>query len=452
MNAARGLATAPGPAASRAAGLGGPPPAARTGRPTGTTVGGTTSTTAAEVTGTTVGSTSGTPVGSTAGTTSAGAPSTALGGATGTAAGGEAATASAREAGATAAREARGTPGRAAAPTGRTPVTSPERPGPGPGFPERAERDGAAPALVRRPGPDFAGHPGSGLPRHPRPRLAGHPERRLAQRAAPDVAPAPSAGEQAGQAAPWSSDPYADALRVGRGPLYLRRTDGWLLPLDVERWCARADTADLEVLRRCEGAVLDVGCGPGRLIAALAAQGRRALGVDISEAAVAHTVRLGGQALHRSVFDPVPGEGRWGTALLIDGNLGIGGDPAALLDRMDQLLTPGGLLIVETVPVDVDERVRVRVADDRGAAGATFPWARLGTPALLRHAGRAGWHPDGQWSTGDRSFVALRSRGASGTARPPDGTTVTGRRRVAKPVAARPVAERPVTERPVTER
>lgn len=212
----------------------------------------------------------------------------------------------------------------------------------------------------------------------------------------------------------WSADPYSDALRTGRGPLFLRRTDGWLLPLDVERWCAPADAADLEVLERCEGTVLDVGCGPGRLVAALAAQGRRGLGIDVSEAAVARTVRCGGQALRRSVFDPLPGTGRWGTVLLMDGNIGIGGDPPALLDRLARLLAPGGLLIAETAPQpDVDEHVLVQVTDARGTPGPPFRWARLGTPALLRHADRAGWHTDARWSTGDRCFVALR------TGRPP---------------------------------
>ncbi|MFI6013533.1 class I SAM-dependent methyltransferase [Streptomyces sp. NPDC051243] len=209
----------------------------------------------------------------------------------------------------------------------------------------------------------------------------------------------------------WSADPYAHALRTGQGPLFLRRADGWLLPLDVERWCAAVDAADLEVLRRCEGAVLDVGCGPGRMVAALARQGRQVLGIDVSEAAVARTVRLGGPALRRSVFDPLPGEGRWGTALLMDGNVGIGGDPAALLDRMAQLLARGGLLIAETVPdLDLDERVQVHVTDARGAPGAPFPWARLGTPALLRHAERAGWSAVDRWTAGGRSFAALRSR------------------------------------------
>ncbi|NEB79500.1 SAM-dependent methyltransferase, partial [Streptomyces sp. SID14478] len=36
-------------------------------------------------------------------------------------------------------------------------------------------------------------------------------------------------------APPWCADPYADALRRESGPLFLRRADGWLLPLDVER-------------------------------------------------------------------------------------------------------------------------------------------------------------------------------------------------------------------------
>ncbi|AKJ15285.1 methyltransferase type 11 [Streptomyces incarnatus] len=244
----------------------------------------------------------------------------------------------------------------------------------------------------------------------------------------------------------WATaDPYAAALRTGRGPLFLRRTDGWLLPLEVERWCGQADRVDREVLDRCEGAVLDVGCGPGRLVAELAARGRTVLGIDVSEAAVDHTIRLGGQALRRSVFEPLPGEGRWDTVLLMDGNIGIGGEPSALLDRAAALLRPGGLLIAETVPGHVDERARVQVVDTVGAGratGAPFPWARLGTPALLRYARRAGWRPVAQWSAGGRCFAALRTRHAKSSAEPPKRTAVISSQRVRKPSGQRPVADR----------
>ncbi|MEV6108191.1 class I SAM-dependent methyltransferase [Streptomyces sp. NPDC051940] len=217
--------------------------------------------------------------------------------------------------------------------------------------------------------------------------------------------------------APWSdtAQPYAEALRTGRGPLFLRRADGWLLPLDVERWCGLPDAADWSVLSRCAGSVLDIGCGPGRLVAALAQLGRPALGIDVSAVAVARTQATGASALRRSVFDPLPGEGRWGTTLLMDGNIGIGGDPAALLARAAGLVGPGGRCLVEVLSYDVDERVRVHVSDGSGAdaRGPSFPWARVGAAALVRYAVEAGWvSPAGwSWTSGARSFVGLRRDG-----------------------------------------
>ncbi|MCB5183176.1 methyltransferase domain-containing protein [Streptomyces antimicrobicus] len=205
----------------------------------------------------------------------------------------------------------------------------------------------------------------------------------------------------------WLEDPYARALRAGRGPLFLRRPDGWVLPLEVERWLADADPADESVLSRCRGAVLDIGCGPGRLVAALAGRGHPVLGVDVSPAAVTRTVRRGGSALCRSVFGPLPGEGRWTTALLLDGNIGIGGDPGALLGRVAGLLGPVGRLIAEAAEAEVDECHEVRLDDGRGPRGVPFRWSRLGPTALLRHAERAGWTPLDTWTASGRHFAEL---------------------------------------------
>ena len=205
----------------------------------------------------------------------------------------------------------------------------------------------------------------------------------------------------------WRQDAYSEALRTGHGPLFLRRGDGWLLPLDVERWCGSADATDHDVLRRCRGPVLDIGCGPGRFVAALRRGGHRVLGIDINPVAVERTVDGGGPAAQLSVFEPLPGEGGWGPALLMDGNLGIGGDPESLLRRIAELITTGGRLIVEVAAVDVDERLRVHIDNGQGLRGTAFPWARMGALALARLAPRTGWRVAQHWATDARAFTAL---------------------------------------------
>ncbi|MCJ0872663.1 methyltransferase domain-containing protein [Streptomyces sp. AP-93] len=211
---------------------------------------------------------------------------------------------------------------------------------------------------------------------------------------------------------PWQRGPYAEAIGAAKGRLTLRDAEGWCLSLDVRRWCAQADVSDRSVVDRCAGRVLDIGCGAGRLVEEAARRGHRVLGIDVCPTAVISTVCRGGRAISRSVFEPLPGEGRWDTALLVDGNIGIGGDPRRLLERIHGVVRDRGLLIVETAPIDVDERRRVRIHAGRAAASPVFAWATVGTRALLRHGRMSGWTPVEQWAgpSGERHFVALRAR------------------------------------------
>jgi SAM-dependent methyltransferase len=184
------------------------------------------------------------------------------------------------------------------------------------------------------------------------------------------------------------AQPWAAALRGGPPALELVPLDPAERsePLDVQRWSAMADAADLAALDGLRGPLLDVGCGPGRMVRAALDAGMQAWGLDADPAAVATCRAAGLPVLRRSVFDPLPLEGSWASLLLLDGNVGIGGDVTAMFTRCAELLRPGGALVVEAHPDptrDVAALWRVR-----GAAGDSdpFPWSQVGLPALLRAA------------------------------------------------------------------
>lgn len=164
---------------------------------------------------------------------------------------------------------------------------------------------------------------------------------------------------------------------------WLRHADGSRDELPVNRWLGTSATAsdsefDRRVAGKCFGPTVDLGCGPGRLVHRLSANGIAALGVDHSDQAVAMTRAQGGAAIRRSMFDRLPGEGRWRHVLLLDGNIGIGGDPARVTKRAAELIAPGGSIIIE-LDSDVDglRRGAARV-ETRTSHGEWFPWARVG--------------------------------------------------------------------------
>jgi SAM-dependent methyltransferase len=193
----------------------------------------------------------------------------------------------------------------------------------------------------------------------------------------------------------------------GCGTWRVRYADGRARPLPLARWCSEPDAVDRGLLARCARPTLDVGCGPGRLVAALAAEGHDALGVDVAAAAVRLARRAGATAVRRSVFDSLPDEGHWGTVLLADGNIGIGGDPVALLRRCRDLLRSDGLILVELDPpgaTSVPVQVRLEVLQQRSS---WFDWAHVAADRIDSFADHAGLRVIDSWTMNDRWFACL---------------------------------------------
>jgi SAM-dependent methyltransferase len=198
---------------------------------------------------------------------------------------------------------------------------------------------------------------------------------------------------------------------LGTGPApsaRLRLSDGRSEPLPLDRWLAPADAVDEAMLADLEAPVLDLGCGPGRHLAALRAAGKRGLGVDLSPVAVRLARGRGAHAINSSLWSQIPGDAAWQTILLLDGNIGIGGAPVLLLRRAGELLAPGGAIVVETDPPGAaTHRIRVRL-EAPGVVSEWFRWARVGVDGAADVAAKAGLEVDAARCLAGRTFVTLR--------------------------------------------
>ena len=209
------------------------------------------------------------------------------------------------------------------------------------------------------------------------------------------------------------SEPYARALgRTAQSPLVLReagRQDSAnQIVMDVDLWSADANTTDLALLSAVSGPVLDIGCGPGRMVRGAMNLGLDVLGIDVSPAAI-ELARAGGlPVLLGSVFESVPNEGRWQTVLLVDGNIGIGGDVAALLTRCRELLRPTGEVVLELhSDASTDRAYTATLIDSDGGCSAQFPWAEVGLDRIAQLAPRHRLALREFWVSEGRSFCRL---------------------------------------------
>lgn len=203
------------------------------------------------------------------------------------------------------------------------------------------------------------------------------------------------------------ADLYARGLSGAASRLLLRHEDGTTRPVPLATWIGAVTPVDRRVIERLHGPVLDVGCGPGRHVAALQRRGVTALGIDVSPAAVLVARNRGAAAVRGDVFGRVPAAGRWGEVLLLDGNVGIGGRPARLLRRCATLLRTHGRVVVELSPPGTPTvRVRVRLEHGRETS-AWFPWAHVAADDIDVVARSAGLRVTDRFEEGSRWFCGL---------------------------------------------
>ncbi|OJZ70406.1 SAM-dependent methyltransferase [Mycobacterium paraffinicum] len=197
---------------------------------------------------------------------------------------------------------------------------------------------------------------------------------------------------------------YDQAL--GGERCWIRHDDGELRPLPAHRWLgvrcpddvcpgdgsedAFDEVFDEAVTQMCTGPTIELGCGPGRLVARLIQRGIPALGIDRSVTAIRLAGRGGAPALLGDVFDPLPGVGLWQTVLLVDGNVGLGGDPCRILGRAAELLARGGRCVAEFDAENIGIRSRWVRLESACEVGPWFRWASVGVDSAAALAAQVG--------------------------------------------------------------
>lgn len=207
-----------------------------------------------------------------------------------------------------------------------------------------------------------------------------------------------------------SAQPSLVERTQGATDARLETACGRVIELPVERWWAHPSPEEAPVLDLALSATLDVGCGPGRHVIDLLGRGVAAVGIDNARGAVEAARRRGAEVLQRSIFDRIPNEGRWGTTLLMDGNVGIGGDPDRLLRRCRRLLREGGRALVElSAPGERTGSLKVRAAW-ANARTDWFPWACVSADHVEPIADACGFDTVQVWGSSGRWFARLDAR------------------------------------------
>jgi SAM-dependent methyltransferase len=133
---------------------------------------------------------------------------------------------------------------------------------------------------------------------------------------------------------PISADRYYPRKYRAYGPV-VTGILGWLYLMRVSRWARRKPAA---------GSVLEIGCGPGLMLAAFRRRGWRVLGIERDKAAAQSALQRGLEVVTTPI-EALPAGARFDLIIMFH-VLEHMDQPVALLRECADRLAPGGLLIV----------------------------------------------------------------------------------------------------------
>jgi SAM-dependent methyltransferase len=206
-----------------------------------------------------------------------------------------------------------------------------------------------------------------------------------------------------------------------RSPVWLRVVSGRRLTHNLAAYFAPVTAQERALLDLVQGPVLDIGCGPARHARLLQGRGLTAIGLDRSLMALGLARLLGLRHwVHADVRSGLLPPAH--TALLLDGNLGLAGTPAAagqLLHRLAAACGPGGqLLLSGRAPRNGGLRPMVVRDEYRDRVGPWGRWLQASLPAVLHLAYPAGWRLQYAATAGADYWAALSLDAAEPTALP----------------------------------
>jgi len=176
---------------------------------------------------------------------------------------------------------------------------------------------------------------------------------------------------------------------------------------DFDRW----DWWDREMLSTVEtGPVLDLGAGAGRAALYLQGRGLAVAAIESSPGAVEVCRRRGALDVRVGDLNEPPSDERWGTILLLCGNLGLGGSWVGnrqLLRRLAASAAPGALLIGDSVNFEGRAEIGLRIRYRE----LVTPWWRQRNVAAHEIGdlvAGTGWAVDRRLEDGVDHSVALR--------------------------------------------